>query len=498
MPATSGYTSGSFTIPTTGHTATNVWYRIYLTVTDSVGLTQTSYVDIHPRTTNITLQTNPPGLHLLLDDLPTATPLTTGSVINVIRKFSAPLRQRANGKIWVFDHWSDGGAATHTISTPSIDSTYTAYYRDLGPFIEQGGQVTFEAEDYDDTVSRGSQAWIFRNGLPVFGGTGYMRADPDSGVSNLSPGYSSLSPELRYAVQFTTTGTYYIWVRLNAPATNGDTLHVGLDGAEIPSASNIRDNTLTDGVWIWTNTTVSGPVATLNITTPGVHTINAWMGEDGLHIDRFVLTTNSGFVPTDPGPAESPRGTGSVIYTTPTPAPSLTPTPAGPAFKLQYRTGDTVAIDSSVKPGFRILNQSSVAAPLSELTIRYYFTRDTNQALVFNCDYASFDCANVTGAFTTVSMAGADTYMEVGFTPAAGSVPANGSTFGIATRFNKADWSAFNENNDYSYDVTKTTYADWTKVTLYHNGVLVWGVEPAPVTATPASAPTFALPTPTP
>ena len=41
LPATSGSTGGSFTIPTTGETATNVWYRIHLTVRDSGGLTAT-------------------------------------------------------------------------------------------------------------------------------------------------------------------------------------------------------------------------------------------------------------------------------------------------------------------------------------------------------------------------------------------------------------------------------------------------------------------------
>jgi cellulose 1,4-beta-cellobiosidase len=42
----------------------------------------------------------------------------------------------------------------------------------------------------------------------------------------------------------------------------------------------------------------------------------------------------------------------------------------------------------------------------------------------------------------------------------------------------KADWSNFNEANDYSYDPTKTAYANWDRVTLYRNGTLVWGVEP--------------------
>ena len=40
------------------------------------------------------------------------------------------------------------------------------------------------------------------------------------------------------------------------------------------------------------------------------------------------------------------------------------------------------------------------------------------------------------------------------------------------------DWTNYTQTNDYSFDATKTSYADWTKVTLYRNGVLVWGVEP--------------------
>ena len=41
---TTGASSGSFTIPTTGHTEANVWYRIYMTVRDSGGLTHTTSV----------------------------------------------------------------------------------------------------------------------------------------------------------------------------------------------------------------------------------------------------------------------------------------------------------------------------------------------------------------------------------------------------------------------------------------------------------------------
>jgi len=48
-------------------------------------------------------------------------------------------------------------------------------------------------------------------------------------------------------------------------------------------------------------------VATFNVSQTGIQTLNAWMREDGLTIDKIVLTTDPNFVPTGFGPAESPR-----------------------------------------------------------------------------------------------------------------------------------------------------------------------------------------------
>ena len=42
LAATSGAQSGTVTIPTTGETSANVWYRVYLTVRDAAGLTHRS------------------------------------------------------------------------------------------------------------------------------------------------------------------------------------------------------------------------------------------------------------------------------------------------------------------------------------------------------------------------------------------------------------------------------------------------------------------------
>ena len=73
---TSGITSGSFVIPTTGETAANVWYRIHLTVRDSAGLTHTTFRDVLPRTVQVTVATNPAGLQVRIDGQPVTAPTT--------------------------------------------------------------------------------------------------------------------------------------------------------------------------------------------------------------------------------------------------------------------------------------------------------------------------------------------------------------------------------------------------------------------------------------
>ena len=59
----------------------------------------------------------------------------------------------------------------------------------------------------------------------------------------------------------------------------------------------------------------------------------------------------------------------------------------------------------------------------------------------------------------------------------------------MQNRIHNQNWTSYNEANDYSYDGTKTAFADWNRVTLYRNGALVWGTEPT-VTAPDTQAPT--------
>ncbi|HEY0753242.1 MAG TPA: cellulose binding domain-containing protein [Ktedonobacteraceae bacterium] len=164
---------------------------------------------------------------------------------------------------------------------------------------------------------------------------------------------------------------------------------------------------------------------------------------------------------------------------------------------LQYADATTLASTSTPRPHFEIVNNTTSSISLSSLTIRYWYTADGTQAQQFWCDYALVGCNNLTGSFVTLSSptSTADTYLQIGFTSAAGSLAANGNTGDLQARFNRTDWSNYNQANDYSWNQNQTSYAPWTQVTLYLNGQLIYGTEPngtvAPTpTATPTSTPT--------
>lgn len=128
VPAYSGTTSGSFTVPTTGETSADVFFRIYLTAKDSAGATNQTFRDVYPYTSTLTLATNPSGLQVTLDGSPVTTPYSTVGVVGMTRALGVMSPQTLNGTTYQFSSWSDGGAATHNISTPSVNTTYTANF----------------------------------------------------------------------------------------------------------------------------------------------------------------------------------------------------------------------------------------------------------------------------------------------------------------------------------------------------------------------------------
>jgi hypothetical protein len=129
IPPTTGSKTGTFTIPNRGEVSSNVYYYITLKVVDSVGLTSTTVRNILPRKANMTFATQPAGLEISLDGgSGRITPFTVTGVVGIIRSIAAPTPQTLNGTSYNFQFWSGGGARSHEISTPAVNTTYTANF----------------------------------------------------------------------------------------------------------------------------------------------------------------------------------------------------------------------------------------------------------------------------------------------------------------------------------------------------------------------------------
>ncbi|UOG73407.1 PQQ-dependent sugar dehydrogenase [Hymenobacter tibetensis] len=152
-PFSQGARTGTFVIPNSGELSDNVFYRLILTVTDAGGRTTTTFRDILPQKSTFTLATNPAGLSLTLDGTARTTPVSIVGVEGVLRTLEAPSTQTAGGVTYAFVSWSNGGAQSQTIATPSNDETYTATYRVVPASAQAVTSLTLINADTDQPIA---------------------------------------------------------------------------------------------------------------------------------------------------------------------------------------------------------------------------------------------------------------------------------------------------------------------------------------------------------
>src|SRR5881275_1947368 len=107
-----------------------------------------------------------------------------------------------------------------------------------GAFLEQNGQIAMEAENYSAVVARGGHSWALDTSISGFVGAGAMLASPNSGA-NINSGYATTSPELQFKISVASAGTFYLWIRGRTATWNDETLHAGLDGQPLATATRI-------------------------------------------------------------------------------------------------------------------------------------------------------------------------------------------------------------------------------------------------------------------
>lgn len=139
--------------------------------------------------------------------------------------------------------------------------------------------------------------------------------------------------------------------------------------------------------------------------------------------------------------------------------------------------------NNSINPYLKLENQGTATIPYAELTARYWFTAENFAGINTWIDYAQIGSSKIKMKYVQLAAprAGAYGYIEYSFDRSAGNLVAGANSGVIQSRFANTDWTNFNETDDYSY-VNNKDYANNSHITLYRNGQLVWGVEPAAVT----------------
>jgi len=152
--------------------------------------------------------------------------------------------------------------------------------------------------------------------------------------------------------------------------------------------------------------------------------------------------------------------------------------------QVQSADGDNGQVTNNVvKPFFKIVNRDSVSVAYQQLTMRYWFTPENYAGINTWVDYAQIGNNNVSMAYVPLAQpaTGALGYIEYKFNSGNSLAPA-GDSGPIESRFANQNWSTMNQGDDYSYQSNTGSYLPNSKITLYRNGVLIWGNEPPPAT----------------
>lgn len=153
--------------------------------------------------------------------------------------------------------------------------------------------------------------------------------------------------------------------------------------------------------------------------------------------------------------------------------------------KVKYQNGDNNNLTNNhIKPNLTIYNEGNAAVPYNELTLRYWVTAENYAGINTWIDYAQLGNNKVKMKYVTLPAPrnGAYGYVEYSFEPSAGNLLATANSGSIQSRFANSNWSNLNENDDYSY-ANASTFVYNEHITMYRNGQLVWGVEPALIPA---------------
>ncbi len=158
--------------------------------------------------------------------------------------------------------------------------------------------LIWEAENTDTVINRNNQTWSTLSYLTDYSGSGYLKVEPDRDELYNSSGLAT-APEVQYNLTLPITGTYTLWLRGAGANGMGDSVYASL----VETGQTPYDKATISGFpprqWGWNNRTLDGVSATISVAVPGDYTLYIWPREDGVSLDRILLTTEGNATPAD-------------------------------------------------------------------------------------------------------------------------------------------------------------------------------------------------------
>lgn len=179
-------TNGTYQIPTNGPYATNTYYAVTLTVTDTNGNSDSVSTEVLPETASLTVATVPAGLGVTLDGLPATNSTSVLEIAGMNHILAAPSTQTLNSTNYNFVLWSDGGAPTHDFLMPATNTLLTVSYIEPALSFSASGtgynlswpQWAGNLDLYTSTNLASPSAWTLVTNSPVISNNQFILTLP--------------------------------------------------------------------------------------------------------------------------------------------------------------------------------------------------------------------------------------------------------------------------------------------------------------------------------
>lgn len=183
------------------------------------------------------------------------------------------------------------------------------------------GNVVMEAEHYSEMIQigdigSGTESYWDTASFPLdFSGEGGMKAvNPGANPGAIATALTSAG-YLKFNIDFTAGGTYYIWARASHAGGGDDSFHATLaDGDNNISECAFINFEGAEGTdtWVWINySNDKAAAASVDVPAPGVFNFRVYIRERDFRIDKIILTRNAAYpTPEGTGPDETLKQTG--------------------------------------------------------------------------------------------------------------------------------------------------------------------------------------------